>query len=522
MSFSAIINGAGELTVPDAPILLSGREKQLYIYRETDRKILYRWRSDNRWEDRRTLPHETDTIAGTLDNNGSPHMVILSRGGFCHLKAAENGDFAGEPFYTEESKLCSQLLMLGDGKGSIHLIYLAVDREASRWWLLHHRFNGETWEEPRVIDFGGGGPANYGSIAIDSQDTLHLVYRISEQNETALYYRYFCPETLNWSKAQPVATGTRVGHHSVCLDRQQNLHAVWCAAGESKYFVHYRLMLKAGWPAGGWKQEVAISPELDSAPFPFFVYRKTGPAMCWLHAHELNSFKFTDKGWEKESPLHLNDPRLLRCISLGQEGCVQSYWKVIDGDGLPDEDSAAPAPVDTEDYLEDPGPDFEKLQQYSESLLDRAASLSKTKTRLEQVVDQKKKELSWMARQNRETVSNLRQSLAEKDRELHELEEKFNQAVNSLKSKTDQNRKSFEAEKKRYFSELQSLKKERRQFEQIMKEKENTISRLDSRIRQQEYHLKQLQEENEWLAAQLRDRGWSFSKFIRKLLHNKP
>lgn len=520
MSFNSSINGASRYPLPDTPVFLSGGKQQLYLYRGSGSEVIYRWKSGSHWEEENTLPCRVDSLACTLDNSGKFLIVALDQGVFHHLQANADGSFTGMPFYTEENKLCSHLLMTGDRNGLVHLIYLAVDKKASRWWLLHHRFTGETWEEPRVIDFGRGGTNNHGSIAIDRDDNLHLIYCVSEPAQSTLYYRYFNPENLNWSKATLVASGARIGDYSMIVDRSQNIHAVWCATRDSKHFVCYRPMLKTGWPAGGWKQEVTISPELAKAPFPFFSYRKEGPVMCWLDGHELNIFQFTDKGWEKESPSHINEPLLLRCVSCNLDGASLQYWIVMDGERMPGEDNGIDAA--NGDSLEDPGPDFEKLQQFSESLLDRASSLSNTKNRLEQVLDQKKKEISWMARQNREAVNNLRQSLSEKDRELQELEEKFNQAVNSLKNKTAHNRKSYEEERKRYYSELQSLKKERRQFEQILKEKENTITRLESRIRELEYRLKQLQEENSQLTAQLRNKGWSVKKLLRKILHNKP
>ena len=504
----------------EAPILLAGRERQYLVYRSAENELLRQESKGSDWGEPRPLPRQGKTFCAALDAGGAPHLILAEKGGFYHLHPGREDPPDG-PFYQDEGKSCSYLLMCGDMQGALHLIYLAVDAVADRWWLLHHRYTGETWEEPRVIDFGGGVSYNYGAVAVDRTSGLHLVYRILEPDQAGLYYRHFNAGTLNWSKALPLASpAAEISYPSIFTDKAQHLHVLWCASAESRFRICYRIMVRGSWPSGGWKPELAIAENLEEASFPFFSYENGELTMAWLEGNTLYSFRHKQGEWEKKQPRQVESPALVRCYTFDPQGAHLLYR-------LPVLSGTAPVPAGEtgpgrEEQPEDLDPYFDRLQQYSGTLISRASSLTATKARLEQALEEKRNQLYRLSRENEKTVRSLQQNLTEKDKDLQELENKFNQAIKNLRQKTDQSRKNGDAERKRYLEELRELKKEQHQFEQILKDKESTIARLEKRCREHEYREKQLREENMALAEQLKESGWSITKILGKLLQNKP
>lgn len=500
----------------DSPHLLSGKEALLYFFRHTDGTWRWRQKSGDQWEENEAFLQKSGSLCAVVNAQGLSHLISFEDGSLSHLQLEENR-FSEKQFYLEESKSCSHFLLAGDLEGNLHLLYLAVDSQASRWWLLHHRRTSYGWEEPRVIDFGGGHNSNYGEIAADSKGNLHLVYRIKEHAQTGLYYRCFSPETLNWSKALPLASAAGISYPAIAVDPGHNLHVIWAEARETQYTVNYRLMVRGGWPAGGWKQETAISPALDQKPFPLFSEHSGQPAMGWLEPDALCLYRYSQGTWEKTSKQPPDGAILTRVSTLSTEGVPANYWALTrEGSPLPALTIEPAADESREAALE-----FEKLHQYSEALINRASTLSTAKSRLEQTLEEKKKELTWISQQNKKNLQALQQSLNEKDKELHEIEEKFKQTINSLKTKMEQIRKSAEEDRKHTANQIQEYKKERRQFDQMLKEKENTIDKLNTRCREQEQHLKQMHAESKALAAQLEQKG-GFMKLLGKLIHKKP
>lgn len=512
-----------EETFTDTPFLLDGGQKRYYLHRRAGSGLFWQESEGPAWKEARPLSRQGDCYCAALDSGRVPHLVLVDNGDFYHL-VLHHSQPREHLFYREEGKLCSNLLLGGDRQESLHLIYLAVDESARRWWLLHHRFNGAAWEEPRVIDFGGGISDNYASMALDNAGGMHLAYRIIEPDQVTLYYRYFSPESLTWSKAYPLGSAAAVRYPAVFIDSAQNLHVIWSSVKNSEHLVNYRVMVKAGWPSGGWKPEVVISPALAEAPLTFFSYQRGELNMGWLEGAAVSLYRLGRQGWEKAGEQQLEQPVLMRCCAYDAQGTPLFYHLPVQGGAeiapeLAEVPGAAPEGVPQELDLE---PDFEKLRQYSGNLIHKASSLSTSKSRLEQALEEKKKELSWIARQNEKTVHELRQNLSGKDKEMQELQEKFNQSLGSVKAKTEQARKQWEAEKKRLLGEMQELRKERQQFERVLKEKENTIARLEMRCREQDYRTVQLREENEALAARVRDSGWSIKKLLGKVFQIKP
>lgn len=507
-----------ELAFGNSSYFLSGPERDYFFYCDNNGKWLWREKNSAGWVEHGELPRQGTQLCAVLDRQGSPHLVIYEKGIFFHLMA-EQDLFTESEFYLEDSKICSHFLLGCDADNHMHLLYLALDSKDSRWWLLHHRRTARGWEEPRVIDFGGGNAVNYGDIAIDSKNTLHLLYRIKEHEQTSLYYRHFNPVAQSWSKALPLATGSEISFPAITVDGEQNIHTLWSSGDQSGYRLHYRAMIKGGWPTGGWKPAAAISPVLEHRVFPFFGLHGQDLIMAWLDHNNVTFFRYRKHSWEKAAPLVIEGAQPVRHCSAAAPGGLFPLW-ILAKDGVPLPLEPDPA-VDT-GPTENLEPQFYRLQQVSEALVNRASSLSMAKSRLEQALEEKRREMTWISQQNKRNLQALQQSLKEKDSELQQLEEKFKATITELKQKMEQTRKKWDEERKRYLNDLLEHKKERRQFDLMLKEKENTIARLNLRIREQEQVIKQLSAENEAITEQLNQKSWNFKKLLEKILHNKP
>jgi len=504
----------------ECPCWLVSGDQQHLIFSGSGGELMLQRGTGGVWDEPRRLAQRGEKYCAALDSNRLPHLVIMDRGSFYHLiLAPEQEEKPPALFYRDESKECCHFLLTGDRKGALHFICLALDSAAKGWWLLHHRFSGSSWEEPRVIDFGSGTLKNYGDLAVDARHCLHLSYRIAGAGQAGLYYRYFDPESGYWSKAFPLSASSAVDYPSIAVDEKQNLHVLWRTFLEGKYYIYYRFMGGPGWKTGGWRPETAISPGLAEPPFPYISYHSGDLFIEWLEGGTLRRYRFSDDQWERTSPLHFENPLLIRSNSFSLEGSPLNYWILVEGGG-----TAAGAPLSSflpaaEDNLDG---DFNRLHRYSDKLIGRISDLSTAKERLEREVKKRSKEMLLFSQQSERTMRQLRKSLDDKDAEIKKIQEDFDRIIGNMKQKIEQGSRQREAERKRYLEELQELKKERRQIEKILQEKEKTISRLEARIREQHYRIEKLSEENEMLLAKTAE-GWSIKKFWERIaLHKKP
>lgn len=503
------------------PYLLASTGKQYLVNPDPAGKILLQTRTGSAWDEPVPLSQGGEKYCAALDINRCPHLVILERGNFYHLiLSAEPEKDSAVLFYREESKKCSHFLIAGDRQGLLHFICLAVDPSAERWWLLHHRYTGNAWEEPRVIDFGSGTAENYGDLALDDRSCLHLVYRIANANQAGLYHRFFDPDSGLWSKAFPLSASAAVDYPSIAVDPEQNLHVLWRTVLEGKYYICYRFMGGPNWQRSGWKPETVISPALAEPPFPFVLYQSEELYIAWLESDMLSRFRFGGDQWEQIAPQRFEKPLLIRGNSFSLEEMPLNYW-------IPVENVRTTAGEPVSDFLlavddgSDLDSDFHKLRRYSGKLIGRISDLSTAKARLEEEVKARSKEMLLFSEQSEKTVQLLQNNLEQKDAELKKLQKNFEQIIETMKRKIEQGRQIREAERKRYLDELQQFKKERSQIERILQEKEKTIARLEARNREQQYFIEQLREENKALIAKAESRN--IRKLCEKIiLHKKP
>lgn len=505
----------------EAPYLLASTDKRYLVNPGPAGRLLLQEGIGSAWGEPRALSLGRDNYCAALDKNRLPHLVIMEQGHFYHLVPSMEPE-EGTPvlFYREESKQCSHFLMAGDRQGALHFICLAIDLSAERWWLLHHRYTGSAWEEPRVIDFGSGASENYGDLALDANDCLHLVYRIDGAGQAGLYYRYFDPGTAHWSKAVPLSASTTVAYPSLAVDQDQNMHLLWRTIFEEKYYICYRFRGGPGWKTAGWKPETVISTAMAEPPFPFFSYQSGELLITWLESNTLFRYRFAGDQWERIAPQRFEKPQLIRGNSFSLEGSPLNYWLAVESSEAAADSLSGILPVVNYNDLES---DFNKLHRYSGKLIGRISDLSAAKERLEKETRSRSKEMLLFSQQSEKKMRLLQKSLEHKDAELQKLQEDFDQIVSTLKQKIEQGRQAREAERKRYLGELQELKNERRQFENILQEKEKTIARLESHNREQLYRVEQLREENEVLKAKTEVESWSVKRlWERVVLHKKP
>lgn len=503
-----------------APYLITAREKQ-YLFYHCGEKLCLQERENQGWEDPQVILPQVDKFAAALDAGFHPHLVVFNQGDLYHLTSLEDkGNRLSEQLiFREEGRACSNLLLAGDSKGGLHLLYSASDPDTNRWWLLHHYFDRNRWLEPRVVDFGGAATGSPGCLAADLSGDLHLVYKIEEGDNTRLYYRRFILPSLTWDRAFPVSAYGLPCFPGLVVDRQQNLRLIWSSQQDRRYYISYRQLSTGGWPSGGWGEIETISPPLDNPPFPLLNCREGKITAGWLSGGGFRQFELTGEGWqEKASSQEAPDYLLLRsCCPVDWESPPVTTWILGRGTlpGLELIPATAPPHPGWDPY-------FRQLDTYSKHLVHQASELTAAKVQLERVLEAKQKEMFWVSQHSRRKIGTLTESLQQKDRELQELESKFQQTIDSLKQKTEQFRQQWAEEKKRYQLQITRLEKESRQLQQMLLEKENTIAKAETHIQELKQGLARLQEENQILHHRLEQSPPGILEWLGKVFQRKP
>ena len=498
-----------------APRMITTRTNQYLFYRCQEKLFLQKG-EDRNWEEARVISPRVDKFVVTLDTGFRPHLVVIDRGDLFHLTSLEEKDaqLKEQPIFKEEGRTCRNLLLSGDSKGGLHLLYSASDPDKTHWWLLHHYYDGNRWLEPRVVDFGGAAAENPGCLAADQTGNLHLVYTVDEGDNTRLYYRYFSLSTLSWDRAFPVSGYGGPRFPNLVVDRQQNLHLLWSSRQDGHYYINYRQLTAGGWPSGGWRGVEVISPPLGSPAFPLLNYREETITAGWVSGGKFWQSMLVGREWHEkiggqEIPGYM---LIFSCHPVDWESPPATAWILGQGPLPQLELVAATAP-------QQPGwdPYFKELNLYSKHLIHRASELTATKGHLERSLEAKQREMFWMSQHKRKKIGALTQSLQQKNRELQELEEKLQQTIDSLKNKTEKSRREWHEKKKSYQLQVTQKEEESRQLKQMLLEKENTIARSEARIQELQKSTLRLQKENQLLQRRLEQSSPGIRKWLGKV-----
>lgn len=474
-----------------APCLLAAADRPYLISLGTGGELLLQEGAGSAWgKPRVLLEQRPEGFSASLDRAGSLHLLTVEQGRFYHFCGPpERAASPPAPFYRDEGKECSRLLATGDSRGALHLVHPAVDRPAERWWLLHHRYFNDGWEEPRVIDFGRGAAENYGALALDAAEGLHFVYCTTGDSGHHLSYRRFDPDSARWSSAALLPTPSPAAFPSLALDDEENLHLLWSAAVKSKRYLYYRFRGSRGKQKPGWTPETVISPALAEAPFPFFTYRSGDLSIAWLEKSSLSCYRFAGDQWELITPQQFKEPTLTRVSSFCPEGRPIQYWIAGEKNEPP---SALLPPLAPHSGLES---DFSRLGRYSGKLIGRIADLSFTKERLREEVKLKSREMFLLSQKSKKQELQWHKNLEEKDSELQKMQQELGQIIGNLKKKIERGSQAGEAERRRFLRSIDDYKAKQRRLEKALHEKEEALSRLEARCLEQQQLIEQLRKE---------------------------
>ncbi len=146
--------------------------------------------------------------------------------------------------------------------GRLHVVYY--------YYGIHHSFsenNGENWSESELIDSIARNP----SIAIDSENVLHLVYKCGGVNAYDIGHKTYSNGV--WSETDTVYHSDEItfSRPHIAIDSEENLHCVW-QRGSGGEYTNSEIFYKKYTQGSGWDNEaVNISETFGASEYPTLV-----------------------------------------------------------------------------------------------------------------------------------------------------------------------------------------------------------------------------------------------------------
>jgi hypothetical protein len=165
----------------------------------------------------------------------------------------------GESLESTATERNNARLVAEDLVGKLHVVYYDYDG------IYHSVANGigAGWSLPELVALGGRNP----SIAVDSDNVLHLVYRIDTVTPLDILHRTFDGD---WSEAETVYHDGVAGvtRPVVAVDSENGLHCVWQRQGYGST-PNSEVWYACAAPGGGWGGTmVNVSSSYGASEYP--------------------------------------------------------------------------------------------------------------------------------------------------------------------------------------------------------------------------------------------------------------
>lgn len=175
------------------------------------------------------------------DSNGNIHAVFGYRWGIPYVDSSEifyvyttdGGDSWSEMFnisHTDSATSTEPTLAI-DSQDRLHCVWRQFETDSVSYDVYYSMYDGVSWSIPCNIthQYCIGNDSHYSSLVVDSNDNLHLVYE-APINFYNIFYMYH--NGISWSNPINISNVPwDAGFPCVAIDQEDHLHAIWRESG---------------------------------------------------------------------------------------------------------------------------------------------------------------------------------------------------------------------------------------------------------------------------------------------------
>lgn len=514
-----------------SPTILNENNQRCWLIYPTDKTLNYLKTSDQgkNWSKEKVAIHETiESYATAIDTQNLIHIIYRNKDNKIMYLKQENGKWEKEIISGEKDGQKTGFFCILSTKESLHLCYLTLDMNGSRWRLVHHVRKGDLWEAGKVLEEGSGLPHNYAVLSAGQKNRIHIIQRKLENDCYVLYYRTLNPETDLWNNPTLISH-KNVNHFFPIIfeDEQNQLHSLWIVYKDSEYEVIYRNRISGGWPEGGWTQQKTLSSTKSAPlPLPVFLLNHSDLTAYWKLDNTVFYRSSQDKGcnWTATESYTLKDCYLIRyaenpliansekCLwLLGGEFPPHTFipklpgtYKTEPAGAFPQEEAppAEAASINTEQEPQismvqsEPLDDaFRKLEGYSDHLLKHASSLWKEKNAMENILDRQQKQYGTFYKFAGEKVKELNQEITSREKDLVEMEKQLKDTIKHITRQLKSEKIRYAKEKEGYMDKILLLTQENKKLKLKLEKFKENIAYLKKELQKEEERIQKLRED---------------------------
>jgi len=238
--------------------------------------------------------------------------------------------------YDQSLAASSQRKLARTSDGTLWCVYSRSDGTYYQIYASYSKDGGKTWIEEQVSY--GTDTQDRPGIAVDSEDNIHVVWRgLGWGNNPDVWNLQYRKRTSSGWQPQEAVTDENADqeHPSIAVDSNDNLHIVWLGLGwgtnTGYYNIQYRRRTSSGWQSREAVSDIDANQlvpmiAIDDDDNVHVVWRGTGWGTNTGY-HNIQYRKRTSTGWEPQEAVTDKDADQVNpSIAIDSGGNVHVVW----------------------------------------------------------------------------------------------------------------------------------------------------------------------------------------------------
>ena len=180
----------------------------------------------------------------------------------------------------------------------LHIMYNYSNLINSNIWTIQHVILGNEVEEGHnAIRYIAKKVPEPFIVDVDSQGTIHLLYKTNLNNNSQIYHSFYSPYTKAWSTLPKQISSDNINNlfPFLFIDLQNNLHGLWLEEEKDRYQIKYSRMSSTGKEKYIWK-EINL-PYIPISQFPPIIFEEDkNLRLLYISNNTMQSLISTDYG----------------------------------------------------------------------------------------------------------------------------------------------------------------------------------------------------------------------------------
>ncbi|MBM7613926.1 hypothetical protein [Alkaliphilus hydrothermalis] len=266
-----------QLPSPQHYLMKTKTNFAFYFHLKKDRSIAVKSYDDkNRFlEEEVVVSQPVLDFSVTIDRNDYLHLICITSEGVLSYYIRSNSQWNHRQISKVDikSNVYRNLVLMIKNKDTHILCNKTNFTNPAITSIEHMYWNNKGMKKVTVTTYLPGKYSNPFQVDIDSVGNLHLIYKVLHHKNNQLYYSFYSIFNKKWNNGEIISSLQEDhSHPHMLIDKQDNLHLVWCTIEDNNFTLKYKRKMKISSLKSKWSPQKSLSDKNANNYSPLLIH----------------------------------------------------------------------------------------------------------------------------------------------------------------------------------------------------------------------------------------------------------